>query len=168
VRTGRPLDLAIEGRGFFQVLDPSSNTYVYSRAGQFTLNSCGQIVVRSAKIGRLLEPAITLPNDATDISISADGVVSYRSPGQQTLAQAGTIQLASFVNPEGLVPIGENLYEESDASGTPQTGNAGTSGFGKLRQGWIEKSNVDLRQEMTEWKRIRRACREIRLLLEDQ
>ena len=164
-RTGRELDLAIEGRGFFQVKDPSGNV-LYSRAGHFALNSSGQIVVGSAKSGRLLEPAITVPADATGISISPQGVVYYRIPASSTMAQAGTIQLASFVNPEGLVKIGENLYEETDGAGCATTGTPGANGFGKVQQGWIEKSNVDLRQEMAEWKRLRQVRREIHSLLE--
>jgi len=164
-RTGRELDLAIEGRGFFQVKDPSGYIY-YCRAGHFAQNGSGQIVVESAHTGRLLEPAITIPNDATSLSINSVGVVSYRSPSSQKLQQAGTIQMANFINPAGLMKIGENLYQESDGSGTCQTGCPGSNGFGKIRQGWIERSNVDLRQEIGEWRRIRRTCRELRSLLE--
>jgi flagellar basal-body rod protein FlgG len=164
-RTGRELDLAIEGRGFFQVKDPSGKI-VYCRAGHLSQNSSGQIVIESAKTGRLLEPAITIPNDTTSLVISPEGVVSYRTDSSQTLQQAGTIQMGNFINPQGLLKIGENLYEESDGSGTCQTGTPGSNGFGKLRQGWIEKSNVDLRQELVEWKRIRQTCRTIRSLLD--
>ena len=153
-RTGRELDLAIEGQGFFQVKDPSGSIY-YSRAGHFSRNSTGQIVVASAKSGRILEPAISIPADATAISISPAGVVSYRVPGNQTLTQAGTIQLGTFINSQGLMTIGENLYQETEGSGTCETGSPGCNSFGKVRQGWIEKSNVDLRQEASEWKRIR-------------
>ncbi len=168
-RTGRELDLAIEGRGFFQVKDPSGKI-VYCRAGHLARNSNGQIVSESAKTGRLLEPAITIPADVTGISISPEGVVSYRLPDQQTLQQAGTIQLANFINPQGLLKIGENLYEETEGSGCATTGSPGSSGtgIGKVRQGWIEKSNVDLRREMAEWKRLRRTCRILRSLLEGQ
>ena len=164
-RTGRELDLAVEGRGFFQVKDPSGRI-VFSRAGHFSLNSSGQIVIESAKTGRLLEPAITIPNDATSISINSEGVVSCRTPASQTQTQLGTIQMANFINPQGLLKIGENLYEETDASGACTTGCPGSDGFGKIRQGWIEKSNVDLRQETAEWKRMRQTCRAIRSLLE--
>ena len=103
-------------------------------------------------------------------SISPEGVVSYRVPDQQTLTQAGTIQMANFINPQGLLKIGENLYEETEGSGCATTGSPGSSGsgIGKIRQGWIEQSNVDLRQEMAEWKRIRQTCRTIRSLLEEQ
>jgi flagellar basal-body rod protein FlgG len=164
-RTGRELDLAIEGRGFFQVKDPSGNIF-YSRAGHLSLNSSGQIVIESAKTGRLLEAAITIPHDATHISISPGGVVAFHIPSSTTQQQVGTIQLANFINPEGLMKIGENLYQETDASGTCETECPGSNGFGKIRQGWIEKSNVDLHQEMAEWKRLRRTCRELRALLD--
>ncbi len=167
--SGRELDLAIEGRGFFQVKDPSGKI-VYCRAGHFAQNACGQIVVESAKTARSLEPAITLPADAVAIVISSGGVVSYRVPDQQTLTQAGTIQMANFINPQGLLKIGEHLYEETEGSGCATTGSPGSSGsgIGKIRQGWIEQSNVDLRQELAEWKRIRQTCRTIRSLLEEQ
>jgi flagellar basal-body rod protein FlgG len=142
-QTGHELDIAIEGNGFFQVLDPSTNTILYSRAGNFSKNAAGQIVVGSANIGRLLQPSITLPNDASNITISSAGVVSYMTPGQQTLQQAGTIQLATFINPQGLLKMGENLYQETDASGTAQQGNPGSSGYGTTQQGSLEHSNVD-------------------------
>ena len=97
-QTGNTLDVAIQGQGFFQVRDPSGTIY-YSRAGNFSRNSQGQIVMGSANIGRLVEPAVTLPNDATNITISSAGVISYQAPGSQTLQQAGTLQLANFINP---------------------------------------------------------------------
>jgi flagellar basal-body rod protein FlgG len=165
--TGRELDLAIDGQGFFQIKDPSGSIF-YSRAGHFSLNCNGQIVVGSAKTGRLLEPAITIPHDAKGISISPEGGVAYLSPRSQTQQQAGTIQMADFINPQGLLKIGENLYQESDGSGACQTGTPGSNNFGKIRQGWIEKSNVDLRQETAEWKRLRRTYRAIRSLLEEE
>ena len=114
------------------------------RAGNFSQNANGQIVMGSANIGRLLEPAITHSQDATNISISTAGVVSYQVPSSQTQQQAGTIQLANFINPQGLLKIGENLYQETDASGTAQTGAPGSSnGMGTLQQGSLEQSNVD-------------------------
>ena len=163
--TGRGLDVAIKGAGFFQVRDPSGNIY-YSRAGHFSQNANGQLVVASAKSGRLLEPAITIPNDATCISIGPQGVVAYLAPSSTKLTQAGTIQLANFTNVQGLTKIGENLYQESDGSGACQTASPGSNGCGTLQQGWIEKSNVDLPEEIATWKRIRRTCRELRSLLE--
>jgi flagellar basal-body rod protein FlgG len=141
-QTGNELDVAIQGRGFFQVRDPSG-IIMYTRAGNFSRNSNGQIVVGSANIGRLLEPAITIPNDATSVSISAEGKVYYRVPGNQTLQQAGILQLANFINPQGLLKMGENLYQESDASGPAQTGDPGTIGLGTTQQGSLEHSNVE-------------------------
>jgi flagellar basal-body rod protein FlgG len=166
-QTGCPLDLAIEGQGFFQVKDPSGKIY-YSRAGHFSLNANGQIAVGSASAGRLLEPAITLPGDATQTLISAAGVVSYRTATSTALAQAGTIQLSRFINPQGLRKIGENLYEETDSSGTPTNGSPDTNGLGRLQQGWIEASNVDLRREVAEWQRVRRICRKLRAILKEE
>jgi flagellar basal-body rod protein FlgG len=141
-QTGGSLDVAIEGSGFFQVRDPSGTIY-YTRAGNFSVNANGQIVVGSANIGRLLEPTVTIPNDATNVTISPAGAVSYRTPSSQNLQQAATLQLANFINPQGLLKIGENLYQETDASGSPQTGNPGQNGIGTTQQGSLEQSNVD-------------------------
>jgi len=141
-QTGNSLDVAIQGNGFFQVKDPSGTIY-YTRAGNFSQNAAGNIVVGSANIGRLLEPAITIPNDASNITVNAEGVVSYRTPTSQTLQQAGTIQLANFINPQGLLQLGENLFQETDASGTAQTANPGQTGMGTTQQGSLEQSNVD-------------------------
>ncbi len=141
-QTGNSLDVAIQGQGFFQIKDPSGNIY-YSRAGNFSRNANGQIVMGSANIGRLLEPTITIPQDATNVSISTAGVVSYQTPTSQTQSQAGTIQLANFINPQGLLKIGENLYQETDASGAATTGAPGANGFGTTQQGSLEQSNVD-------------------------
>jgi flagellar basal-body rod protein FlgG len=163
--TGRELDLAIEGVGFFQVKDQSGTIY-YSRAGHFSLNPNGQISVASAHAGRLLEPSMTIPAGTTRIVISTEGVVSYETQTSNTLSQAGTIQLAGFINPQGLRRVGENLYEETEGSGTPTTGNSGNNSLGKLRQGWIETSNVDRTCELSEWNRVRRACRDLRDVLD--
>jgi flagellar basal-body rod protein FlgG len=143
-QTGNSLDVAIEGQGFFQIKDPSGTIY-YSRAGNFSKNSTGALVMGSANIGRLLEPQIQIPADATNITISTAGVVSYQVPGNQTLQQAGTIQLANFINPQGLLQIGENLYQETEASGAATTNAPGASGsgLGTLQQGSLEQSNVD-------------------------
>ena len=144
LQTGNSLDVAIQGQGFFQIKDPSGTIY-YSRAGNFSRNATGQIVMTSANIGRALEPAITIPADATNISITSAGVVSYQVPGQQALTQAGTIQLANFINPQGLLQMGENLYQETEASGAATTAAPGSSGsgLGTLQQGSLEQSNVD-------------------------
>jgi flagellar basal-body rod protein FlgG len=141
-QTNRELDLAIEGRGFFQVVDPSGDIY-YTRAGNFSLNANGDLVMGSANTGRLLEPAITIPQDATAIVVSADGIVSVRQPGNVQLSQVGQLELATFVNPEGLLKLGENLYSESDASGTPTLGTPSLDGLGKVRQNTLEASNVE-------------------------
>jgi flagellar basal-body rod protein FlgG len=140
--TGQELDVAIEGSGFFRVTDPSGDT-LYTRAGNFSLNADGQIVMGSANIGRLLEPTIDIPEDATDIVIGAEGIVSVRQPGSTSLSQVGTIELANFINPEGLLRVGENLYAETESSGAVVTGTPGQNGFGLLRQGALESSNVE-------------------------
>jgi len=145
--TGNQLDVTIQGTGFFQVMDPNGETY-YTRAGNFSKNANGDIVMGSAQTGRLLQPPVTIPTDATDISISSEGIVSVRQPGNQQLTQVGTIELASFVNPEGLLKLGENLYAETDASGTATLGNPGLNGLGTLQQGAIESSNVEPVREL--------------------
>jgi flagellar basal-body rod protein FlgG len=140
--TGQALNVAITGDGFFKVQDPSGTT-LYTRAGNFSKNANGQLAIGSAATGRLLDPPITFPQDATDISISAEGKVTYRQAGSQTASDAGTIELVNFVNPEGLLKKGENLYAETDASGTALTGNPGQQGLGTLQQNWLEASNVE-------------------------
>ncbi len=143
-QTGNALDVAIQGQGFFQIKDPSGTIY-YSRAGNFSQNAQGQLVMGSANVGRLVQPTITIPADATNISVSTAGVVSYQVPGNQTSQQAGTIELANFINPQGLLQIGENLYQQTEASGNATTGNPGASGsgLGTIQQGSLEQSNVD-------------------------
>ena len=140
--TGVELDVSIEGQGFFQVMDPTGTIY-YTRAGNFSKNADGKLVMSSANIGRLLEPPIVIPNDAQAISISAEGIVSVRQPNNNQLAQVGQIELANFINCEGLLKLGENLYAETDASGKPTLGNPGLEGRGTLHQGSLEHSNVD-------------------------
>jgi flagellar basal-body rod protein FlgG len=140
--TGRELDVAIEGRGFFQVMDPSGTT-LYTRAGNFSINSNGNLVAGSANDGRLLEPPITIPQDALKIVISSEGIVSVRQPNNNQLSQIGQMELASFINPEGLLKLGENLYAETDSSGAPTLGNPGQDGMGLVRQNTLEHSNVE-------------------------
>ncbi len=140
--TGRELDVVIEGPGFFQVADPGGDTY-YTRAGNWTKNANGNLVVGSAGLGRLLEPPIPIPEDATNIVITPEGIVSVRQPGSQQLTQVGQIELAYFLNPQGLLKLGENLYAETDASGAPTLGNPGQDGIGMLRQNFLERSNVE-------------------------
>jgi flagellar basal-body rod protein FlgG len=141
--TNRNLDVAIEGRGYLQVTEPGTGEIQYTRAGNFSLNANGELVAGSASTGRLVEPSIVIPPDATEISISPQGIVSVRQPGTTTLQQVGTLELATFVNPEGLLRIGENLFVETDASGTATTGPPGDPGYGQVRQGYLEASNVE-------------------------
>jgi len=141
-QTGGQLDVAIQGTGFFQVMDPSGTIY-YTRAGNFSKNSNGNIVMSSANVGRLVQPAITLPTDTLAVTISPEGVVSVQQPNNQQLTQVGQIELATFVNPEGLLQLGQNLYAQTDSSGTPTLTNPGTNGIGTLQQGSLEASNVE-------------------------
>src|SRR3990172_6368536 len=146
-QTGRELDMAIEGPGFLQVIDPSGDT-LYTRAGDLSVNANGSLVIGSASTGRLLEPSIDIPPDAVAVSISPQGVVSVRQPGNQQMSSVGNIELVSFINPEGLLKLGENLYAETDASGTPTTGTPGENGLGVIRQGVLEASNVEPVREL--------------------
>jgi len=145
--TKNQLDVAIVGNGFFQVVDPTGDI-LYTRAGNFSANSSGQLVMGSAGTGRLLEPSITLPPDTTDITISPDGKVLVRQPQTSALTQVGQITLASFINPEGLLKLGENLYAETEASSTPTVSNPGQTGLGLLKQNMLEASNVEPVQEL--------------------
>jgi flagellar basal-body rod protein FlgG len=141
--TGNALDVAIEGHGYFVATDPVTNETVYTRAGNFSVNNQGQLVISSAQLGRLVEPNITLPQDATNVSISTDGQVYVFTQGQPTAQSVGQLQIATFVNPEGLIKKGENLYIQSDASGDPQVNQPGQNGAGLLRSTMLEASNVN-------------------------
>ena len=165
--TDRPLDLAIVGDGFFQVKDASGAIY-YCRAGCFCLDASGQVVLEATDSCRILEPAIVVTNDASRITLGADGQISWRIPGSNSLQHGGTIQLAKFANPQGLRRIGESLYTETDGCGTAQVGAPGDNSFGKLRQGCLEESNVDVDEEIAEWKRVRKVCRELQKLLNEK
>jgi len=145
--TDGPLDLLIEGDGFFQLADPSGEI-VYSRAGNFSVNANGEIVQGSAGIGRPLEPSITVPQDATAIEVSTDGIVAVRQPGSNTLNEVGQIQLATFINPDGLLKLGDNLYAETGSSSAPIVGVPQTDGLGYIRKGMLEASNVEPVQEL--------------------
>jgi len=146
--TGSPLDVAIEGQGFFQVQDPFTGQSVYTRAGNFSINASNQLVIGSAQTGRLLVPNITLPTDTTAISITADGRVLVQQAGQEQLQQQGQLEMALFPNPEGLLKMGENLYSVTDSSGQPVPSTPGQQGLGVLRQGFLEASNVEPVQEL--------------------
>ena len=143
-RTDNPLDLVIEGDGFFQVLRGDGTT-AYTRSGSFRQDANGRVVNPD---GFSLQPEITIPNQATDISVGTDGVVSVILAGNNTPQQVGTIELARFVNPAGLNSIGRNLYLPTAASGTALTGAPGSQGFGTLSQGYVEMSNVKVVEEM--------------------
>jgi len=143
-QTGNSLDIAVQGRGFFQILLPDG-TLAYSRDGSFHMDSEGQLVTSN---GYLLQPGLTIPQGAQSISIAADGTLSVLVAGQANPQQVGTIQLTDFVNPAGLQPRGENLLLESVSSGTPQTGTPGLNGLGTLVQGALEASNVNVVEEL--------------------
>jgi flagellar basal-body rod protein FlgG len=143
-QTNNPLDLVIQGKGFFQVRRPSGEL-AYTRSGSFHLDRDGNIVTSD---GDPLEPQITLPPDAQQITIGQDGTVSFTQPGQTSSQQAGQIQLANFPNPAGLNSLGGNLYAPTDASGDPIVGNpGGQEGMGAVLQGYTEQSNVSVVEE---------------------
>jgi flagellar basal-body rod protein FlgG len=152
-QTGNSLDLAISGRGFFQILLPDG-ALAYSRAGDFQLSSQGQLVTSS---GYVVQPGISIPQGAQSITVGADGVVSVQLAGQSAPTQVGTLQLVDFVNPTGLQARGENLLLETAASGTAQPGSPGQSGLGMLEQGAIESSNVNVVEEMVNMIETQRA-----------
>lgn len=142
--TSNPLDMVIQGRGFFQVRLPSGEI-AYTRAGAFHLDRDGNLV---SSDGDPAEPQVTLPPDAQTITIAADGTVSYTQPGQTAAQLGGQVQLADFQNPAGLNSIGRNLYLPTDASGDPSVGNpGGQEGLGSLLQGYLEQSNVSVVEE---------------------
>ena len=144
--TQRPLDVSIEGEGFLQVRRPDGSD-AYTRDGGLSLSDSGTLVTSG---GYEVLPAVTVPRDATGISISPTGVVSVAASGSAAPVEIGRIELARFLNPNGLVSIGENQYIESPASGEPITGAPQDEGFGRLVQGSLESSNVEIVQEMTD------------------
>ncbi|MEJ2059015.1 MAG: flagellar basal-body rod protein FlgG [Gammaproteobacteria bacterium] len=139
VQTGNNLDMAVQGRGFFQILMPDG-TVAYTRNGSFQLDSNGQVVDSS---GNPLQPTITVPQNTTSITIGSDGTVTATVAGNTQPTQLGTVQLTDFINPAGLMPIGQNLFLETAASGPPQTSTPGLNGVGTLQQGSLESSNVN-------------------------
>lgn len=143
-QTDNELDLAIEGPGFFQVQMPSGDS-AYTRSGAFKKDGTGRMVTSD---GYTITPAITIPENATQISIAEDGTVNVFLDGQTTVTQVGSIELASFSNPSGLESIGRNLYLETPASGAATTGVPGEAGIGTLSQGFLEGSNVSIMEEM--------------------
>jgi len=144
VQTGNVLDMAIEGEGFFQVIQ-LDGTVAYTRDGSFKLSSDGIVVTSD---GLTLEPEISVPEGTLDIQISRDGIISVLVAGDTEPVQVGTLEMAVFTNPAGLRSIGQNLYEETAASGAPLLGTPATEQFGQLAQGFLESSNVQVVEEM--------------------
>ena len=142
--TEQPLDMAIDGRGFFQILQPDGTTS-YTRDGTFHLDSNGQIVNAS---GFALEPAVIIPNDAQTFTVGRDGTVSITIAGNPAAQVIGNLQTADFINPAGLQAVGNNLFLETAASGAPQIGTPGLNGFGTTLQNTLETSNVSTVEEM--------------------
>lgn len=142
--TDQPLDLAVNGRGFFQILMPDGEIY-YTRDGQFQLNSDGDVVTPE---GYPLEPNINLPENATSLTIGKDGTVTAVIENQANPVNLGQIPLVDFINPQGLQAVGNNLFRETAASGDPMEGEAGLAGLGSIEQGSIESSNVEVVEEL--------------------
>jgi flagellar basal-body rod protein FlgG len=152
-QTGRPLDVTLDGDGFFQVQRPDGST-AYTRDGSFSLSESGTLVTNG---GEVVEPGIIIPQDASSISIGEDGTVSVMQAGSSTPSDVGKIELARFLNANGLSAIGENQYQQTEASGEPITGFAQEDGFGRMIQGSLESSNVEIVQEMTDMIAAQRA-----------
>lgn len=152
-QTGNSMDLAIQGRGFFQVLLPDG-TFGYTRDGSFQVNSQGELVTSS---GYRVQPGINIPTGAQTVTIGADGVITAQIAGQAAPTTVGTIQLSDFVNPAGLQSRGENLALETAASGPAQTSTPGLNGLGTVQQGAVESSNVNVVEEMVNMIETQRA-----------
>lgn len=143
--TGNPYDIAVNGRGFLQVTMPSGQIG-YTRAGNLAVNADGAIVTAD---GYAIEPSITIPAEASAVQITRDGVVEVTLTGQTAPQQVGQIEIASFINPAGLEAIGDNLFLETPASGSPNVATPGSPGFGTLMQGFLELSNVNAVEEIS-------------------
>lgn len=152
-QTGNALDVAVNGRGFFQVLLPDG-TMGYTRDGSFKLSAQGQLVTSS---GYVVQPGITIPDSTQSVTIGKDGVVSVQVAGQSTPSQVGQLQLFDFINAAGLQPRGENMVVESAASGTAQSGTPGQSGLGFVESGSLESSNVNVVEELVNMIETQRA-----------
>lgn len=153
VQTASNLDVAIQGRGFFQILMPDGSV-AYTRDGSFQTDAQGQLVTSS---GYQVQPAITIPANTQSITIGTDGTVTATVAGSTSPTNVGSIQLSDFINPTGLQPVGENLFKESAASGTPQTGTPGLTGLGTLVQASLESSNVNVVEELVNMIETQRA-----------
>ncbi len=142
--TGNAMDMAIEGRGFFEILLPDGNT-AYTRDGSFQVDQDGQMVTSN---GYIVQPGINLPPGVLTFTIGSDGTISVQLAGQASPVQVGTMQLVDFINPGGLQPRGKNLYLETGASGPPNPGTPGLDGLGTIEQGYLEGSNVNVVEEL--------------------
>ncbi|NNM71633.1 flagellar basal-body rod protein FlgG [Enterovirga aerilata] len=143
--TGKPYDVAIRGEGYFRIRMPDGSA-AYTRDGSFSLDAQGQLVTQN---GYLVEPGITVPQNATSVSISSQGLVQATLPGQTAPQNLGTIQLSRFINKTGLNSAGDNLFTETAASGQPVDGNPGQDGFGNLQQSYLEEANVNAVTEIS-------------------
>lgn len=152
-QTGKPLDMAILGRGFFQI-QQADGSVSYTRDGSFQLDADGQVVTSQ---GQLLQPSLTIPSDTQSITIGQDGVVSVITGNDTAPTQIGNIQLADFVNPAGLQPEGNNLFTETASSGSPLVGTPGLNGLGNLESGAVETSNVNVVEELVNMIETQRA-----------
>jgi flagellar basal-body rod protein FlgG len=152
-QSANPLDVAVRGQGFFEIQMPDGTTG-YTRDGSFQLSSTGQLVTNN---GYTVQPGITIPPTAQSVTIGNDGTVSVVLPGQALPSTVGQIQLATFINPGGLEPKGQNLYAETQASGTPNAGTPGQNGVGTLQQGFVETSNVNVVEELVQMIQTQRA-----------
>ncbi|KRP95595.1 MULTISPECIES: flagellar basal-body rod protein FlgG [Bradyrhizobium] len=144
--TGNDLDIAIRGEGFFKILMPDG-TFTYTRDGSFQMDNQGRIVNAQ---GNLLQPTITIPQNASGLTINAQGQVSVTLPGQTASTNIGQIGLTRFINKAGLMPIGDNLFQETPASGQPQDGTANTDGYGDMQQSNLEQANVEVVSEISD------------------
>jgi flagellar basal-body rod protein FlgG len=153
-QTGNNLDMAVSGRGFFQVLLPDG-TMGYTRDGNFEVNAQGELVTVGS--GYRVQPGIQLPDGVQSVTVGKDGVVTVQVSGQANPTQIGSLQLVDFINPSGLQPRGENLFMESAASGSPQTGTPGLNGLGTIEQGSLEASNVNVVEELVNMIETQRA-----------
>jgi flagellar basal-body rod protein FlgG len=152
-QTGNALDLAINGQGYFQILQPNGNI-AYTRDGSLQISAQGQVVTAQ---GYLVQPPITIPRNAQSITIGTDGTISVQLQGQAQPSQIGVLQLANFINPSGLQNIGDNLAIQTQASGAPVTGQPSQSGLGTVAQGYLEGSNVSVVDEMIDMIATQRA-----------
>ena len=143
-QSSNPLDLAVSGQGFFEVQMPDGTTG-YTRDGSFQVSPTGTLVTNN---GLTVQPGITIPANATSVSVAEDGTVSVVLPSTTTPATVGKLSIANFINPPGLEPRGQNIYAETAASGTPTAGTAGLNGLGTIKQGFVETSNVNVVEEL--------------------